>query len=290
MKPAPFDYFRPRTAAEAAAALASSDSAKVLAGGQSLIPAMNFRLAQPALLVDIKNAAGLGEITEEADGMRIGAAVTQTRVMQSAPAAAAVPGLRLALRWVGHLPIRNRGTVCGSLAHADPAAELPALAMAYGARLTILGPQGERTARAEDFFLGPYWTDLQPAELITAVWFPTQPRGTVTLVDEVARRSGDFAIAGLAALLELEEGEVRGGRLAGFGVGGRPQRLTAAEEAIRGFRPGSPDGPLREAAYQDAAPAVDDGHASSEYRREALGALLTRTVRRAVSDNPGKEF
>ena len=295
MKPAPFDYFRARSAAEATAALASSDSAKVLAGGQSLIPAMNFRLAQPALLVDIRNAAGLGEMTADADGVRIGAAVTQSRVLKSPEAYAAVPGLRRALRLVGHLQIRNRGTVCGSLAHADPAAELPALALACGARLAILGPQGERTAQAEDFFLGPYWTALQPAEVVTAVWFPSQPRGAVTLVDEVARRSGDFAIAGLAAVLHLEEGEVRDGRLASFGVGGQPQRLAAAEEAVRGFRPGAADGPLREAAFRDAAQAVDDGHASSEYRREALGALLARTVRRAVSygrgiQPAGKEF
>lgn len=285
MKPAPFDYCRPSTVDEAVAALESSESAKVLAGGQSLIPTMNFRLSLPSLLVDIQGAAGLGNIEVDAEGAAIGAAVTQSRVKNSEAVHSAVPGLRRALRFVGHLQIRNRGTVCGSLAHADPAAELPALAMASGARLTIRGPQGERTADADGFYLGPYWTGLEPSEIITGVFFPAEPPGTVTTVDEIARRSGDFAVAGLAAAFTVEAGAVAGARLVGFGVSGRPGRLSAAEAAVRGFRAGAATEDLYEAAYEDAADAVEDVHADSEYRREALGALLVRAARAAVSSN-----
>ena len=285
MKPAPFDYCRPSTVDEAVAALESSESAKVLAGGQSLIPAMNFRLSQPSLLVDIQGAAGLGNIEADAEGVTIGAAVTQSRVKNSEAVHSAVPGLRRALRFVGHLQIRNRGTVCGSLAHADPAAELPALAMAAGARLTIRGPAGERTADADGFYLGPYWTGLEPSEIITGVFFPAEPPGTATTVDEIARRSGDFAVAGLAAAFTVEAGAVAGARLVGFGVSGRPDRLAAAEAAVRGFRAGAAAEDLYEAACEDAADAVEDVHADSEYRREALGALLVRAARAAVSSN-----
>lgn len=290
MKPAPFAYCRPATVPEAVEALASSDSAKVLAGGQSLIPAMNFRLSRPSLLVDIRRTAGLGELRADADGATIGASVTQSRVMRCDRTAAAVPGLRRALRFVGHLPIRNRGTVCGSLAHADPAAELPALAMACGARLTVRGLQGERTVPAEDFFLGPYWTDLRSSEMITGVRFPAEPAAAVTVVDEIARRSGDFALVGLVASLEIAEGAVRGGKLVSFGVSGRPRRLTSVEETMVGFGPGANGGRgdrLREAAYEDSADAVEDIHASSEYRREALGSLLVRSARAAVSEAGG---
>lgn len=284
MKPAPFDYCRPSTVDEAVAALESSESAKVLAGGQSLIPTMNFRLSLPSLLVDIQGAAGLRNIEADAEGVSIGAAVTQSRVMNSAEAAA-VPGLRRALRLVGHLQIRNRGTVCGSLAHADPAAELPALAVAAGARLTIRGPAGERTVEAGDFYLGPYWTVLEPSEIITGVRFPADPPGSVTVMREITRRSGDFAMVGLAAVFDRADGAVAGARLVSFGVSGRPQRMPAAEQAVREFEAGADGGGLLEAAHEDAADAVDDIHAEAEYRREALGALLVRAARSVLASD-----
>ena len=152
MKPAPFDYCRPTTVAEAVEALNTDESGRVLAGGQSLIPAMNFRLTDVSLLVDIRRVEGLDRVASDADGATVGAAATQSRVLGDA-AAAAVPGLRAALRHVGHLQIRNRGTVCGSLAHADPAAELPALAVASDAVIGIVGPDGHRQVGAADFFL-----------------------------------------------------------------------------------------------------------------------------------------
>ena len=278
MKPAPFDYYRPSTVGDAVAALASSDAAKVLAGGQSLIPSMNFRLSLPDLLVDIRGVEGLDGLGVGADGVTIGASVTQSQVMASDAVADVAPGLRQALRFVGHLQIRNRGTVCGSLAHADPAAELPALAIASGAKLGIRGSAGERTVRAGDFFLGPFWTDLGHGEIVTRVHFPAQPSGTVSVVDEIARRSGDFAIAGLAAAFDLDGGAIAGARLVSFGVSGLASRMATTEEAVRGFEPGADGSDLYAAAYEDAADAVDDIHATAEYRREALGALLVRNV------------
>ena len=278
MKPAAFDYYRPSTIGDAVAALASSDAAKVLAGGQSLIPSMNFRLALPDLLVYIRGVEGLDNLEADPEGVTIGASVTQSRVMASEGAAEIVPGLRRALRFVGHLQIRNRGTVCGSLAHADPAAELPALAIASGATLAIRGPAGERNVGAGDFFLGPFWTDLGKGELVIGAHFPAQPSGSMTVVDEIARRSGDFAIAGLAAVFDLEGGAVNAARLVSFGVSGVASRMSRAEEAVRGFEPGSDGSALYAAAYEDAADAVDDIHATAEYRREALGALLVRNA------------
>ncbi|MDE0137724.1 MAG: FAD binding domain-containing protein [bacterium] len=285
MKPAPFDYYRPAAIGEAVEALGSSEDAKVLAGGQSLIPSMNFRLALPDLLVDIRHVDGLDNLETGPDGVTIGAAVTQSRVMASDAAAAGAPGLRRALRLVAHLQIRNRGTVCGSLAHADPAAELPALAVASRATLTIRGPVGERTVEAGDFFLGPFWTDLGHGEIITGVHFPVEPSGTRTVVDEITRRSGDFAIVGLAAAFDLQGDTIGAARLVSFGVSGVASRMATAEEAIRGLEPGDDGSDLYAAAYEDAADAVDDIHATAEYRREALGALLVRTARSAVKSN-----
>ncbi len=285
MKPAAFDYYRPSTIGDAVAALASSDAAKVLAGGQSLIPSMNFRLALPDLLVDIRGVDGLNGLEAGSGGVTIGASVTQSRVMASAAVAGLVPGLRKALRFVGHLQIRNRGTVCGSLAHADPAAELPALAIASRATLTVRGPAGERTVAADDFFLGPFWTDLAHREIVTGVHFPAEPPATVTVVDEIARRSGDFAIAGIAASFDLRGGGINGARLVSFGVSGVASRIASAEGAMQGFEPGDDGSDVYAAAYEDAADAVDDVHATAEYRREALGALVVRAARSAVTSN-----
>ena len=287
MKPAAFDYYRPATVEDAVAALGATETAKVLAGGQSLIPSMNFRLAQPDLLVDIGGVEGFGRLEVGSEGVMIGASVTQSRVMQSDEVASAVPGLRRALRHVAHLQIRNRGTVCGSLAHADPAAELPALAIACGATMFVRGPAGERTVEAGDFFLGPFWTDLAHGEIITGVHFPSEPADTVTFLDELAWRSGDFAITGLAAALATRDRTVSGARMVSFGVSGVASRMTGAEQAVLGFAAGDDGSDLYEAAYADAADAVDDVHATGEYRREALGALAVRSVLAALANGNG---
>jgi len=285
MKPAPFHYYRPSTIAEAVDALVSTDSAKVLAGGQSLVPAMNFRLALPDLLVDIGGVEGLDRLETGSEGVTIGAGVTQSRVMNAEEVNALVPGLRRTLRWVAHMQIRNRGTVCGSLAHADPAAELPALAIASGATLTIQGPKGTRTVPAESFFLGPFLTDLAHGEIITGIRFPAEASGTVTVMDEISMRVGDFALVGLAAAFRLQESTITAARLVSFGVSGVASRMSRSEEAIRGFEPGRDPSAIRAAAYEDAADAVEDVHANAEYRREALGVLLSRAAGSVVSSN-----
>lgn len=281
MKPASFDYYRPRTVDDAVAALSSTDAAKVLAGGQSLIPTLNFRLSAPSLLVDIRGIDGLDDLDVDDGGVEIGAAVVQSRVERSTEVAAVVPGLRRALAHVGHLQIRNSGTVCGSLAHADPAAELPALAVVVGAELTLSGPSGSRTIAADDFLVGPFWTDLAPDEIVTSVRFPAASEGEVTVVDEVSRRSGDFAVVGVAGSFRLVGGAVASASLAAFGVAGRPLRMTATEGAIMGFEGGSGDAMLA-AAAEDAQDALEDLNGSALYRQEALGALVVRAARAAL--------
>ena len=283
MKPAPFDYCRPASVAEAVEALGSAESSRVLAGGQSLIPAMNFRLTDISLLVDIRHVAGLDSVDTDENGVTVAAAATQSQVLGDDGAAGAVPGLRAALRHVGHLQIRNRGTVCGSIAHADPAAELPALAVAADAVIGIEGPDGRRAVGASDFFCGPFWTDLAEAEMVTDVRFPAPSAGSVTVVNEISRRAGDFAIAGLVAIVDADVGAVRSARLVGFGVGGRPTRLANAEAEISGWTTDHPDGGLIDAVISDAADAFDDIHATGRYRREALATLVLRAARSALA-------
>lgn len=283
MKPAPFEYCRPSTVAEAVEALGSAESGRVLAGGQSLIPAMNFRLTDVSVLVDINRVEGLDSVACDPGGVTVGAAATQTRVLEHDGAAGVVGGLRAALRHVGHLQIRNRGTVCGSLAHADPAAELPALAVATGAVVAVSGPDGERRVDAGDFFIGPFWTALEDGELITEVRFPAAPPGSVTIVDEISRRAGDFAVAGLVATVRADGGAVRAARLVGFGLGGVPTRLPTAEAALAGWAADHPADTLAEAVMADTADAFDDIHATSWYRREAVAALTVRAARRVLA-------
>ncbi|MCY4665931.1 MAG: FAD binding domain-containing protein [Acidimicrobiaceae bacterium] len=283
MKPAPFEYCRPSTVAEAGEALGSSEASRILAGGQSLIPAMNFRLTDVSVLVDIGDVEGLGGVSVDPSGVTVGAAATQTRVLDDDGVADAVPGLRAALRHVGHLQIRNRGTVCGSLAHADPAAELPALAVAADAVISVAGPRGRRELAAPDFFLGPFWTALEDAELVTEVRFPAPPAGSVTIVDEICRRAGDFAVAGLVAVVETGGGAVRSARLVGFGLGGVPTRLPTAEAALVGWAEDHSIDTLTGGVMADAADAFDDIHATSWYRREAMAALTVRAARSALA-------
>ena len=283
MKPAPFDYCRPSTVAEAVAALDAAESGRVLAGGQSLIPAMNFRLTDVSVLVDIGRIEGLDAVTCDPGGVTVGAAATQTRVLSDDGANGVVPGLRAALRHVGHLQIRNRGTVCGSLAHADPAAELPALAVAADAVIGVSGPNGERQINAGDFFVGPFWTALDDAELVTEVRFLKPPTGSVTIVDEISRRAGDFAVAGLVAVVEADGGAVRSARLVGFGLGGVPTRLQTAEATLSGWTADHSAAALAEAVMADTADAFDDIHATAWYRREAVAVLAVRAARRAIA-------
>lgn len=282
MKPAPFDYVAVGSAAEAVEALARHGAdAKVLAGGQSLLPMLNMRLARPSVVVDINGATGLDRIAE-ADGMlAIGALVRQRAAERWA--AARVPLLAEALRAVGHAAIRNRGTVAGSIAHADPASELPALLLCLDGAVMARGTGGERLVPGAELYVAPLVTTLAPDELITEVRFALPPVGAGWGFAEVARRHGDFALIGVAALLWCgADGRVAGARLAFFGAGATPVRGSAGEAVLEGHEPGAAR--LREAARAAAAALEPDGdlHATAAYRRRAAAVLAERTLGAAL--------
>ncbi|MGE0300999.1 FAD binding domain-containing protein [Pseudonocardia sp.] len=284
MKPPPVRYARATDAREAVALLAEHGSeAKVLAGGQSLVPLMSFRLARPSVLVDINRVPGLDTVATDNGSLVIGAMARQRDVELSDVAAAAVPLLPMALRHVGHVAIRNRGTVGGSLAHADPAAELPCLVAALGGELEVDGPRGTRTIAAQDFFAGTFTTALEPDELLVAVRLPRLPQGTGVAVEELARRHGDFAIAGAVAAVHLAaDGTVDLVRLGASGVDSVPVRLHAAEAVLAGQAPTAE----AIAAAADTVPAsvrpTDDVHAPASYRRDMARLLVERAIGVAV--------
>lgn len=265
MKPAPFAYVRAHGLDEALAALAAAgDDAKPLAGGQSLIPLLAMRLAQPSTLIDLDRVGELRGIRTDDGALCIGAMTTQQQVERH-PAAPAL--IRQAVALVGHFQIRSRGTVGGSVAHADPGAEWPALVLAMDARLIAeSAARGRRTVAAADFFLGPLTTALEPDELLVEVVLPGA--GAPGAIAEVARRSGDFALVGAIA---------HGGRVAVFGTGSRPQRLGRVEALIT---QGAGGAELRAAAESEIE-AADDIHASARYRRRVGATLVEEVTRRA---------
>jgi carbon-monoxide dehydrogenase medium subunit len=284
VKPAPFDYHRPESVDEALALLAEHGyDAKLLAGGQSLVPAMNFRLAAPAVLIDLNRIPGLDAIAETEGGVRIGAMVRQRAAERSAVVAARAPLVAETLPWVAHAQIRNRGTMGGSIAHADPAAELPAVMLALGARFEARGAGGARQVAADDFFTGLFATALEPEEILVGIEIPAAAPGTGFAFDELSRRHGDFALAG-------------GGGGGAIGRGG-PLRRRAHRAPERGRRAGAGrerhrrpprPAPTAEAvaAAADAAARLDidppgDIHASAAYRRHITGVLVRRVLPRA---------
>jgi aerobic carbon-monoxide dehydrogenase medium subunit len=282
VKPPAFEYVAVASTEEAVAQLAAhGDDARILAGGQSLMPILNMRLATPGRLVDLNRVAALSYIVERAGGVAIGAMTRQRTAERSALVATAVPLIAEALPWVGHSAIRNRGTIGGSLAHADPAAELPAVAVCLNARLTVRGPAGERTLAARDFFRGYLTTALAPTELLTEVWFPSALPGSGAAWIEFARRHGDYALVGVAAVVTLEGSTVRRAALAVIGVDGVPVRVMDAERLLIG-------GPLSAESMAAAAESVrrtlephDDIHATAAYRRHLAGILTVRALTRA---------
>jgi carbon-monoxide dehydrogenase medium subunit len=282
MKPAPFDYSAARSVAEAVETLARhGDGAKVLAGGQSLVPMLNMRLARPAVLVDVNGIAELDYVRESDGALAVGALARQRRLERWA--GARLPLLAEALRCVGHAAIRNRGTVAGSLAHADPASELPALLLCCDGAVTARRAAGERRIPAGDLFRAPLMTTLEPDELLTEVRFTRPPADAGWGFAEVARRHGDFALVGAAALLWCGPGgRVAGARLALFGVGGTPVRSAVAESALVGEEPTLPR--LREAARAAAAALSPDAdlHATAAYRRQVAAVLAERTLAAAL--------
>lgn len=289
MKPPAFDYQRPESVDEAVSALEASDGgAKVLAGGQSLIPMMNTRLASPETLIDINRITDLDYVRAEDGGVAIGALTRQSTVERSDVVAEHCPLIAEALDHVGHRPIRNRGTVGGNLAHADPTSELPAVAVALGADFTIRGAKGERTVPAAEFFVGMMTTALAPDELLTEVRFASQHPDQGWAFEETAPRKGDWATVGLAALLEVEDGACRDVRLAYTAVDERPLRAEAAEDAVDGEPPAAEAFAAAGRAAREALDPPSDFQASSTYRERLIEALTERALRRAADRAGGR--
>lgn len=289
MKPAPFDYVVPSTLDEAVGAMATrGGDAKVLAGGQSLVPMLALRLARPAVLVDINRLPGLDGVREASGMLEIGALVRQRALERWA--ASRSPLFAEVLGHVAHPPIRNRGTVVGSVVHADPASELPALLLCLEGVVVARGPRGERMVAADRFYRAPLTTALGADELATAVRFTLPPAGAGWGFAEVSRRHGDFALVGAVAVLARgADGTVARARLAFFGAGGTPVRGLAAEQALEG-RAATP-ALLAEAARAAAATLSPDAdiHATAAYRRQVAATLAERTLTAALARSGGPQ-
>jgi CO/xanthine dehydrogenase FAD-binding subunit len=279
MKPPAFDYIAADSIAMAVEALAQAgDDGKIIAGGQSLVPMLNFRMLRPSVLVDINRIAGLDVIEETNEAIRVGALARHYQLETSPLIAKHLPVLTCAMTHVAHLAIRNRGTIGGSLAHADPAAELPMMALLLDAELRVASGCGERTVAARDFFLGALTVDLAPGEILTTIELPKLRPRTGWGFEEVARRHGDFALAAVAAILTVSGGAIEQARVALTGVGATPLRVTAAEGLLVGHAL-EPD--LVSRAIEVVRATIEpetDLHASSDYRRHLAGVLTGRAL------------
>jgi carbon-monoxide dehydrogenase medium subunit len=285
VKPAKFEYHAPASVEEALRILERyQGEARVLAGGQSLVPMMNFRLATPAAIVDLNRVAGLAEVGEANGVVTIGAMVRQRRIEFAPMIAEKLPLLSAATRWIGHLPTRTRGTIGGSISHADPAAEIPMILQTLEGEVVVRGPQGERRIAAADLFLAPLTTSLAADEIITEVWFPAMPPGACHAIEEFARRRGDFAIAAISVMLVRDGERCTMARLATAGIGPVTVRLRDAEAILE--ERGLGDAAIA-AAAEKAAELVEpmsDQHGSADYRRHLTGVLTRRAVQRALKD------
>ena len=284
MKLPSFDYHAPKSLDEAVALMSASDGgARILAGGQSLMPVMAFRLATPSALVDLRNVPGLDQIEIVGREIKIGAMVRWRMIEESRELKRTVPVLPAAMEHVAHYQIRNRGTVGGSLAHADPAAEFPALAVGCDAVVDVIGAKGARSIKAADLFVGALETSLKEDEIITAVRIPTWPKARRWGFQEFARRRGDFAIAGIMACFDLDQqGVASNTHIAVFGATDIPRRLNKAEAALDGKRV---DEATIEAVAAVAMGEVNpqtDIHATVDYRRSLVGTMTKRALAQAA--------
>ena len=278
MKPVAFDYHRPETVAAAVALLDELDEAKVLAGGQSLVPLMNYRLAAPAHLIDVSRLAELRTIDVSADAVTVGAAVSHSELYDHDGAAEALPLLREAEGLIAHEVIRNRGTVCGSLAHADPSGELTAVLTLLEGTVRVVSTSGERTIAAVDLFEGPLQSSLAENELMVAAVFPRLSASTATAFREVARRHGDYAVCGVAIAVDRDEaGAITSARASFISVAPTPLVIDLAE-VIGGRRPSEID---KREIYDFVVSRVDpsgDIHATADYRRHIAGVLVGQAL------------
>lgn len=285
MKPPVFEYASPKTIGEAVKLLASRDgNAKVISGGQSLMPMLAFRLASPELLVDLKHLQNLGGIQISDDGVRLGAKVRWCDIEADARLARSHPLLAEAIKHVAHYQIRNRGTVGGSLAHADPSAEMPGIALTCDAQLTIVGSNGVRVEQAAHFFTGPLQTTLEPDEILTEVHLPPWPAARRWAFQEFARRKGDFAMAGVALFYDCDaKGRIVDAHVGAIGVSDCPIRLPAVEVVLNG---NALTEKLIVSAAKAARESVDppsDIHAPAAYRRAVVATLLARGLRQSAA-------
>jgi 2-furoyl-CoA dehydrogenase FAD binding subunit len=281
VKAAPFAYERPESL-DAALELLAAPGAKALAGGQSLVPMMAMRLVRPSVLVDLARLPGLDELRDDGGHVHVGATVRQRTLERWAPLAARVPLVAAAIPWVGHREIRNRGTIGGSLAHADPAAELLLAAATLDAELTVVGREGERTVPARDFATGPFQTRVAAGELLTGVRLPVAGPGEGFAFDEVARRHGDFALCGVAVALSRRGDAVSRARVGLLGVGPAPEVHDVTE-----LLQGNGAAPRWEAVGEAVAERLEpsgDMHASAGYRLRLARVLVARGLGRAFDD------
>ena len=284
MKLPPFDYACPTTLPEAIELLASHDDAKAIAGGQSLVPMLAFRLAQPSLLVDLRKLADLRGIRISDAGVTLGAMVRWRDIEDDERLETAHPLLKAAIAHVAHYQIRNRGTVGGSIAHADPAAEMPGIAMTCDAEIAVVGKSGAHVIQAADFFQGALTTALTTDEIIVEIRLPAWPAGRRWGFQEFARRRGDFAMAAAAVFYDQDErGKARNAHVGVIGVGDRPLRLTAVEDVLNGESIDEATIAKADAATSAAVEPQDDIHASAAYRRSLVGTMVERALKSAAA-------
>lgn len=278
MKPAQFDYVAPTTLRAAVEALAATNGeGKVLAGGQSLLPLLNFRMVRPSVIIDLNGIKELSFIEMRGDRVVIGALTRHREIEQSAVIAAKLPVMSAAMRHVAHLAIRNRGTIGGSLSHADPAAELPMLAVFYDATIVAEGPSGQRRIEAEAFFVDALTSSLEQDEIVVEVEFPI-PRQNGWAFEEVARRFGDFALASIAVSVRRGVSNLEEARVAAMGISDTPRRLRTVEDQLAGMQISNDLADRFSELVVSVVSPNSDVHASAEYRKQLLGALAKRAM------------
>jgi carbon-monoxide dehydrogenase medium subunit len=284
MKLPPFEYACPTSISEAVALLASHDGeAKLLAGGQSLVPMMAFRVASPSLLVDLRKLAELRQIGITQDGVVLGAMVRWRDILEDERLKTEHPLLVAAVEHVAHYQIRNRGTVGGSIAHADPAAEMPGIVVTCEAQIAVMGKGGGRTIAAGDFFRGPLMTALEADEIITEIRLPLWPAKRRFGFQEFSRRRGDFAMAAAAVFYDEDNGKARNAHAGAIGVADYPLRLPSVEAIINGQKVDDAVIAKAEAAASAAVDPADDIHASGAYRKALVGVMVERALKAAAA-------
>ncbi len=285
MKPAPFDYLRPQTVAEALEALAAHADAKVLAGGQSLVPLLSMRLAAPSTLVDVNGLSELAHVSCDSAGVRVGALARHAEVERDLDVRRVQPLVSEALRFVAHPTIRNRGTTVGSVVHADAAAEMPMVITLLGGHVSAASVRGTRQVAAADLFVGPLETSLAHDELVTEAFFPALAEGGSVAFEEISRRHGDYALVGVAALVERSGGDVSRVSVGYLSVADVPVVLDLTETLAGADADGDAYARAADRARAELDPGADI-HASADFRRHLAGVLTARVLRRAVEDDP----